>query len=150
MAVCPNPVRVIVEPTWSTGSSALHSTPPALSCYFVSGCGPLSAGLPLTVEGSGVQWGAVVGLGGPAGPGGRAGGGSRVSRHPYAPTRRQGPVDPPREVPGRVGGRCRDHQRTGALSVRVSGARVPADRGSASRDSDDPQGSPGIQPGVLR
>src|SRR4051812_48538126 len=73
----------------------------------------------------GGKW-STVGRGGRAGrpcrPSGRAGGGSRVSRHPYPPAGREGAVDPPREVPGRVGGRCRDHQRAGTLSVRVPGA----------------------------
>src|SRR5256885_8152206 len=69
MGICPIPLWVIVGRSGPTGSSALHRTPPSLTCGFSSGCGVLSAGLPLTVEGSGVQWGAVVGLGGPAGPG---------------------------------------------------------------------------------
>src|SRR5438045_6297477 len=57
---------------------ALHFAPSPLTCPFAISSGGGTAGLPLTVEGSGVQWGAVAGPGGTVRPGGIQGKGVGV------------------------------------------------------------------------
>ena len=72
----------------------------------------------------------------------------RVPRHPHAPARRQGPADPPGEVPRRAGRGARDHQGAGALPVRLAGRGVRADHRADARRPGDVQGRPGLHAGA--
>ncbi len=79
------------------------------------------AGSALTVVGSGVMWSALGPAGGPDPDREEAAG---VPRHALPASGRQGPADPPGEVPRPARGRAGPHPRAGALPVRLPRRRV--------------------------
>jgi len=78
------------------------------------------------------------------------GGECRVPRHPHAPARREGPAHPARQVPRRTRRGCGDHERPGALPLRLPAGGVrPDDRGH-EHHAGHSQRSPGLQPRAVR
>src|SRR5262245_32890624 len=90
----------------------------------------------LTVVCCGVQWRTVERLG--SRPWGLMEVVPCVSWHPCSAPGRQGTDLPAGEVPRGAGGRARDHEGAGALSVRVAGRRVrPFHRKPPQRAGDE-------------